>query len=214
MKKFFSIIFLALILLSSFSNISQGNSTLSEQALLEETEIEKITIYFFDDRLCSVCKDAKAFIEQIVPEYPNLDLIIYPITDTNKLKEVATKHDVLDYRIMSPTIFIGENFFQFRDFTSRQEQMILDAISGKKVDGKCCVTKLPFLNIELDMTNWSLPIVTAVLGSIDGFNVCSIGALILILSIVLAFNSKKKIFFFGGLFIFTTVIVYGSLVFI
>ena len=37
--------------------------------------------------------------------------------------------------------------------------------------------------------------------------------LILILSIVLVFKSRKKIFFYGGLFIFTTVVVYGVLVF-
>ncbi len=153
MKKIFSLFFLILLLLSTFLSVSSLDNKVRAEALPKDFKEEAVTIYFFDDRLCPVCRDAKNFIEKTSLEYKNLDLIIHPITDTKKLKEVATSHGVLDYRVMSPTIFIGENFFQFRDFTSRQEQMIIDAIDGKKVDNKCCVTKIPFLNIELDISN-------------------------------------------------------------
>ena len=51
-----------------------------------------------------------------------------------------------------------------------------------------------------------------VLGGLDGFNICSLGALILILGLVLALKSKKKILIFGGLFITTTMIVYTGLI--
>ena len=59
-----------------------------------------------------------------------------------------------------------------------------------------------------------MPLLAAVIGTVDGLNVCSIGALILILSLVLsAFKSRKKIMLYGGLFILTTVLVYGILIF-
>lgn len=183
-------------------------------------EEEKVVIHFFDDRLCPVCRDTKNFIQSIEKDYPQIDLRIYPISDTEKLSQTAKEHGIENYSIMAPTIFIGDppageagNFFQFRDFTSRHEEMIIKAIEGETVEDDCCIIKIPFLNIELDIRNWSLPIVTIILGSLDGFNVCSIGALILILSIVVIFESKKKIFFAGGLFILTTAIVYGILVF-
>ena len=51
-----------------------------------------------------------------------------------------------------------------------------------------------------------------VLGVLDGFNVCSLGALVLILGLVLALRSRKKVLIFGGLFILTTAIVYGFLI--
>jgi len=181
-----------------------------------ETEAvdEKVIIHFFDDRLCPVCRDAKEFIQSIEQDYPQVDLRIYPISETGKLHETAKEHGVVDYRIMAPTIFIGDNFFQFRDFTSRHEEIIIKAIEGELVEDDCCIIKIPFLNIEIDIRNWSLPFVTVILGSLDGFNICSIGALILILSIVMVFKSKKKIFFAGGLFILTAAIVYGTLVFV
>ncbi len=176
-------------------------------------EAEKVTVYFFEDRLCPVCRDQKEFMEEIKDEYPQMELVIYPITDFDKLEEVAAMHGVKDPAIMAPTTFIGENYFQFSYFTEDHKQRIIDALEGEIVDEDCCMVRVPLLNVDVDISGWSLPLITAMLGSLDGFNVCSIGALILILSIVLVFKSRKKIFFYGGIFIFTTVAVYGVLVF-
>ncbi len=181
-----------------------------ENAELEE----KITVYFFEDRLCSVCRDQKEFMESIKDDYPQMELKIYSISDFEKLEEVAAMHGVEDPDIMAPTTFIGDNYFQFSYFTEDHKDRIIRALEGEIVDEDCCMVRIPILNIDVDISEWSLPLKTAALGSLDGFNVCSIGALILILSIVLVFKSRKKIFFYGGLFIFTTVVVYGTLVFL
>jgi len=179
-----------------------------------EAEEEKIIVHFFEDRMCPVCRDQKDFLEKIKEDYPQIELKVYSITDTEKLHQMAKEKGITDYGIMAPTTFIGDNFFQFRDFTSRHEDMIIRALEGEIVDEDCCIVKIPFLNIEVDIGDWSLPLIALVLGSIDGFNVCSIGALILILSIVLVFKSRRKILFYGGLFIFTAVSIYGVLVFL
>ena len=52
------------------------------------------------------------------------------------------------------------------------------------------------------------------MGIVDGFNVCSLGALILIISMVMIFKSRRMIFLAGGTFIATTVVVYGALIFL
>ena len=200
LQRITTIFLLAAVLFFSFGNFISAE--------------EKIIIHFFDDRLCPVCRDAKAFIEEIKDDYPQLELIIYPISDTRKLSQIAEEHGKDDYGIMAPSIFVNDNFFQFNHFTSREQGMLISAIEGEIVEDGCCIINIPFLNIEVDISNWSLPLITIILGSIDGFNVCSIGALILVLSIVLVLESRKKIFFFGGLFIFTAVVIYGTLVFI
>ncbi|HQC46294.1 MAG TPA: hypothetical protein PK193_01880 [Candidatus Paceibacterota bacterium] len=174
---------------------------------------EKVVIDFFDDRLCSVCKATKDFIYSIEDQYPQIELNLYPITDVNKLAEIASEHGIKDYQVMSPTIFIGDNFFQFTDFTSRHQDMLISAIEGNIVDKDYYIKRIPILNIEVNLKDWSLIFVAIFLGLLDGFNVCSLGALILVLSLALVFNSKKKVFLLGGLFIITTVIVYGVLVF-
>ncbi len=211
MKRFFSIIFLLFLGFSFLSAPLVAGSSSVEKA---NTEAESATIYFFDDRLCPVCAEAKEFIKELEKNNPNIDLKIHPISDVKKLKSVARDYGVEDYKIMSPTIFIGENFFQFRDFTSKQKEMIERAVEGEVVESDCCLISIPFLDIEVDIGDWSLIAISIILGLIDGLNICSVGALVLILSIVLALDSKKKIFFYGGLFILTSVLIYGGLVFI
>lgn len=186
---------------------------LFQAATFASEQEEKIEVYFFEDRLCPVCKEQKDFMLEIQDDYPEMELYIYPISDTDKLHEIAQRFGVEEYGIMAPTTFVGENFFQFRDFTSRHEEMIIDALEGKLVEEDCCMMKIPYLNIEIDISGWSLPAITVILGSFDGFNVCSLGALILILSIVIKFESRKKTFLYGGIFIVASALIYGVLVF-
>jgi len=200
------ILLLGAVFFSFFSGIAFAETEAVE---------EKMIIHFFDDRLCPTCRSAKSFIESIIDEYPEVEVIIYPIKDTQKFHEVAQDHGVKKYRIMAPTIFIGENFFQFRDFTSREEEMIVRAFRGEIVETKdCCLVTIPIINIEISIRDLPLPVKTFILGSLDGFNVCSIGALILIISIVIILDSRKKMFFYGGLYIVAASLIYGSLVFI
>lgn len=177
-------------------------------------ETQTVVVHFFEDRLCPVCQDQKDFMLGLVDQYPHLEIKIYPISDTQTLRSLAQERGVESYRIMSPTTFIGPNFFQFYEFTFRHEQMIIDAIEGEVVEKTQDTFRVPIFDIEFTPNNWSLPIVATALGTLDGFNVCSLGALILILSIVMRFDSRKKTFFYGGLFILSATIIYGILVFV
>ena len=222
MKRFFFLLSLVAflgLLASPFAGAAgdpgeNGKNGFGEEKAVEEVAEAKLEIHFFDDRLCPVCRDAKDFIMDIADEYPQVHLRIYPISDTDMLHAIADEYGVQDYRMMAPTIFIGDNFFQFRNFTTRHEEMVMSALEGQLVvDDDCCVVTIPLFNIDVDIGGLSLPLITAILGSLDGFNVCSIGALILVLSIVLIMDSKRKIFFYGGLFIVTAALIYGLLVF-
>jgi len=75
------------------------------------------------------------------------------------------------------------------------------------------VIELPFFG-ETDLARFSLPVLAVILGSVDGLNVCSIGALIMVLSIVLVFKRTSLILLLGGLFLIVVASVYGLLVFI
>ncbi len=209
MRKIF-LVSLGLILLFPFFVLAEAD--LSEDEKITE---EEIALYYFGVRRCPVCHETEKFLELIEDDYPHLEIIKHSITDVSILEEIALKHGIEDPRPMAPTIFIGDNYFQFNYFREdREGQKLIDAIEGRVVEEDCCIVVIPFLNIEIDIRDWSLPLITIILGSIDGFNVCSIGALILVLSIVMIFQSRKKIFFYGSLFIFTAAIIYGLLVFV
>jgi hypothetical protein len=179
----------------------------------ENAAQSEATLHFFEDKLCKICAQQKAFMGTLESDYENLTIITYDISETDRFRELADRRDIEDYRIMAPSTFIGDDLLQFSSFGEREEQILRDAIEGNEIAEDNTI-KLPILNKEIRTDTISLPLLAVILGALDGFNVCSLGALILMLTIVLTFDSRKKIFFFGGLFILTTVIVYGSLVFI
>jgi len=208
MKKFFIIItFLFIIIFST-------------QVLANQKEITE-TIHFFEQRGCQDCARQKEFLDNYLkPKYPELKIISYSIMNPEnqaKFHEMMAERGIKDYALVVPTTFIGNNYFQ--NFFEGDKELMEKAIFGEEVQTEIFLVrgegkvKLPILGY-VDINAWSLPVMAAILGSVDGLNVCSIGALILILTLVLtSFKSRKKIILFGGLFILTAVVVYGLLIF-
>lgn len=85
-----------------------------------------------------------------------------------------------------------------------------------EVDGICEIAKesgevlvnMPFLNRTLDLTDYSLPLMALILGTIDGFNPCAMWVLILFLTALIAVGNKVKMFRVAGLFILSEAIMY------
>lgn len=203
----------------SFPALAQAtnNTTAKPPAATDQVDSDQdaavVELHYFDDPLCSVCSQQKDFMEQLEQEYDNVVIHKYNISDTERFHALAQERNLVDYRIMAPSTFIGNDLLQFSSFGETEKNALIANIEGDTAEAGS-ILRLPLINKEIDMRAWSLPILAIVLGALDGFNICSLGALILILSIVLTLDSRKKIVLYGGLFILTTVIVYGGLVFV
>lgn len=66
---------------------------------------------------------------------------------------------------------------------------------------------LPLIG-NIDTGKISLPLLTVIFGLLDGFNPCAMWVLILLISLLLNVNSKKKIWLVGGTFIAVSGILY------
>lgn len=183
---------------------------------------EKLTLNFFYSETCSHCKDEHKFLDGIEGKYPNLTINRYSIKETDTitlLKEMTQKYNAERYLGLVPLTFIGEDFFVGFDNpkgigkeieSSIQRQLQIEKpVKDEEVNQK--LVRLPILG-DIDMAKYSLPVLAVLLGFLDGFNVCSLGALVLILGLVLVLKSRKKILLFGGTFILTTAVIYGLLI--
>lgn len=182
---------------------------------------DTVVIHLFEQRGCPDCGRAKQFLDEVIrQEYPLVHIQEYPIMrieNQDLFHEMMAQQGIEDYQIMVPVLFIGNNTFQ--NFLEEDKTLIKRAIEGENVQqeidaarGKQIVT-IPFVG-RVDLSNWSLFGAAMVIGSLDGLNVCSIGALILILMIVLGLKSRAKVILYGSFFILTTVVIYGTLVFV
>lgn len=182
---------------------------------------EKIEINFFYSQTCPHCIEENKFLDEIEEKYPEVQVNRYLIEDPKNvelLKNFCQRCAADDYFGLVPMTFIGDKFFLGFDndegIGSDIENYILKYLENEKSSSQDDNKKLTLPLIgEIDPSLYSLPVLAILLGLLDGFNVCSLGALVLILSLVLAQRSKKKSLIIGGVFIITTAIVYGILIF-
>ena len=193
-------------------------SFLAGQVLAEET----VKLYFFYGSTCPHCHEAKAFLDQLKGKYQNLEIISYEVFNSQgnasifkKFLAVADKEET----IQVPAIFIGEETiigYANEEITGSEiEKAVkfcsendcpdpLDKIGDEKEPK---IFKLPLIG-EFDPKKASLPLLAIIIGLMDGFNPCAMWVLLLLISLLLTVNSRKKMWLVGGTFIAASGILY------
>lgn len=187
---------------------------------------QRVEIHFFYKQGCLYCAEEKTFLTELESEYPEIQINRYEIVNSREnqklLGEFYERYKVpKSFRGLVPTTFTPEKYFIGFDekIAKEMESCLEKCLIPEKEEFSLAHTsiieksiKIPLWG-EIKLSRLSFPLMAVVLGTLDGFNVCSLGALILILSLVLALNSRRKIIIFGGIFLLTTAAVYGFLIF-
>lgn len=187
-------------------------------------EKDKIEVDFFYGKSCPHCAAEQSFLDKIEEKYPEVKVRHYSASNSQSrefLEELCKNCGAEKYVGLVPLTFVGpsagnekEFFLGFdseKNIGRKIENSIRENLGYPLLSVGDNIITLPFLG-EIDPGEYSLPALAIVLGFLDGLNVCSLGALIFILGLVLALRSRKKIIVFGGIFILTTAIIYGFLI--
>lgn len=211
--------YIVLITIFLLLNIGLASNVFSQEIGIDDTA-EEIEIHYFWMEGCSACINQERFNERLLEEYPEVKINryrMYPPEEGawEKWEELSEKYDIES--LVTPTTIIDGNVFEnyYPPIGYEIEKIVAEKLNREMVnitEGEDMFT-IPLIGISFDPTGLSLPLLSVALGTFDGFNVCSIGALLLVLSIVIKFDSRKKILIYGGLFLLTTAFVYGLLAF-
>jgi glutaredoxin-related protein/cytochrome c biogenesis protein CcdA len=184
---------------------------------------ENIEVNFFYSSTCPHCAKEEKFLDELQEKYPSITINRYLVNERENidlLKQYYNDYDVSkEHYGMVPATFTNNKYFVgFNEKIGKDiEECIIECQMGSSSKTDTTIIdiegniRLPIIG-EINVKNYSLPVLAVVLGTLDGFNVCSLGALVLILGLVLAFKSRKKVLFFGGLFILTTTVIYALLI--
>jgi len=208
-------IFLSFSLFILILGILIPNFVLAQKPFLE--------INFFYSSTCPHCSAEKIFLQKIEKKYPEIKINSYLSEDEKNqklLQDLCKKYGIEKYLGLVPMTFIGDEFFLGFDNEKEGGVKIENSIKRqlesrplKKInESDQKKINLPLIG-SLEPSKYSLPVFTIVLGLLDGFNVCSLGALVMILGLMLALRSRKKILILGGAYILTTAVVYTLLIF-
>jgi thiol-disulfide isomerase/thioredoxin len=177
-----------------------------------QAQSEKIEIYFFSSAICPHCKAEREFLDSLAKKYPEIEIkeyeVVYHPENQKILQEFYDKYQVQEKdKGWVPVTFTPTKYFiGFNEQIAKDIENCLKECLGKgeTVPQKI---KIPIFG-ELDISKISLPALTVIFGTLDGFNPCAMWVLVVLISLLLTIKSRKKIALVGGIFIFAEGLLY------
>ena len=198
---------------------------------IPNVKAEEIKLYLFHQSTCPHCREEREYLETIKDKYDNLEIVEYEI-DTNMMnynfyQKVMKKTGINGNSV--PFTMIGTYYhIGFEDNTKKIiEEYIekyvddysnyIDVISKVKNDEDISDIKynvdisnektIPILG-NIDAKKVSLPLVSIVIGLVDGFNPCAMWVLLFLITMLFNMKDKKKMWILGLTFLITSALVY------
>lgn len=195
---------------------------------------EKVTLYLFWQKGCPHCENEKKFLKSLQDKYPYLQISELEISENEQNQELLeTMSAKLNFQASSlpVTIINKRHFVGFwnEEITGKQiEEAIIEEhqnrseksdiiLSDKKNSGSIETNQenvsvpdtinIPFYQ-SVKINDLSLPVLSVLLGAIDGFNPCAMWVLVMLLSFLIGIQNRKKLIILGSLFLITSTFVY------
>lgn len=197
-------------------------------------EKKQVNVYLFHSNTCSHCKAEIEFLNEIQKEYENLKINLYEINDVKENKElmINIKEKLNIDSPMVPFTVIGDYYYigyndgvkdgiknLIEKYTSEEQyDVIKDIIDGKDVsnfkikNGE--INKISTVFGEIDPAKVSLPILSIIMGAIDGFNPCAMWVLIFLITMLFNMENKKRMWALGITFLVTSALIYLVFMFV
>lgn len=189
---------------------------------------EKYNIYFFHGDGCPHCEAEIRYLDKIKDEY-NINIIDYEVWYNKENHEFYNKvATTLGVSTSVPFTVIGTDYYT--GFGEEYKKPIEDSIKSLNDNSIDVIemikngedvsnikfnedSNIKYINvfgkvIALDAKNVSLPIISIIIGFVDGFNPCSMWVLLFLIGMLINMKDKKKMFILGFTFLFSSAIIY------
>ncbi len=214
MKKFFYVI-LFLFLFTFSINIASAR---------------EVNLYLFHSSTCPHCKEERTYLKQLENKYDYLNVLEYEVHDyisvTTKVRdELKIKESYVPITIVGSDYIIGFSTSTKSEIESLikkyHDNDLCDAvdliIKGKNIDN--CVKKNNNIKIEntfknlpilgkVDVKKVSLPLISIIIGLVDGFNPCAMWILLFLITMLINMKNRKRMWILGFTFIISSALVY------
>jgi len=198
------------------------------EKLSSKDENKSVCIHTFYIGTCPQCQSAVSYIDSLVEKY-KITINKHDVNNEEE-KELYEKFKET-YSLISgayPIVFIGNKILVGeKAIKENLESEIISCIEKgcacplEKIQGSIPYTPLPNdvtpesngkINIhflgEIEAEKMSLPLLTAVIASLDSFNPCAFFVLFFLLSMLVYAQSRKRMLLIGGIFVFFSAFIY------
>ncbi len=220
MKNIKSLILIFLMLL-----IFVPNNIKAEEIITTTAAKSTVNIYLFHSSDCFHCKTEIKFLNSLKDTY-NITVYAYEVGhNANNEKIMEAVKSIFGYAGASvPFTVIGNKatpgYAEFMDNNFKKDiteyksdnKSVLDALKGipvkkNEIFSNDTIKNVPILG-EVNLKTVSLPLITIILGTLDGFNPCAMWVLLFLISMLIGMNDRKKMWVLGLTFLTTSALVY------
>lgn len=194
---------------------------------------DNVNIYIFHSESCHHCLNAMKYLTELDENRDDITLFEYEISkDTNAYNRVLFDKamDAMEIKINTiPFIIIGNNYYvgfdessketfdkainyykkhNYRDITGVALGIVKDnGYENLKYDEREYKITIPLIG-EVDLSTFSLPIISIIMGLVDGFNPCAMWILLFLIAMLFNMKDRKKMWTLGLTFIGTSAFIY------
>jgi len=199
MKKY--ILFIAFLIISL---------TLGNRSIAQSNEL----LFFYSDT-CPHCHKEELFLQTLENKYPEINVKRFEVSkDENNQQLFKETAKNLGQNATSVPFLVINN----KAIIGYQE----DRTTGKKIENEVkkllqqdkhssAVTNdiyIPILNKSIDIKAISLPMLTVIIGVLDGFNPCAMWVLLFLIGMLIGTENKRRLYILGSTFILTSGLIY------
>lgn len=189
-----------------------------------------VDLYLFYSSTCPHCKAERIYLKELQKEYDYLTVHEYEVREniivTEKVKDgLGIKESYVPITIIGSDYIIG-----FSSATKSDIKFLIDKyhdndgcdvtrkiIQGKSI--KSClkqneaikknssIKELPLIG-KVDVKKASLPLLSIVIGLVDGFNPCAMWILLFLITMLINMKDRKRMWILGFTFIISSALVY------
>lgn len=196
---------------------------------------DKYNLYLFYGDGCPHCKEEEEFFDDYLKNEPDVNLVKYEVWHSKdnqklwiKVQDRLNNHsNGVPYLIIGDRVVVGYNVSTsdtIKDYvkkykSSKNPYDIINVLESKEKENKKEKEELISTNEEVDevtvpvlgkikASEVSLPLLSVVLGFVDGFNPCAMWILLFLITMLLNTKDRKKMWILGLTFIITSGLVY------
>ena len=189
-----------------------------------------VSLYLFHSSTCPHCKEERAYLKKLKKKYDYLKVKEYEVHDsalvTEKVRDgLGIKESYVPITVIGSDYIIGFSSATKDDIESLIKEYndtdYCDVVNyiikdkdykkcmdkNKSIASKSTVKNIPLLG-KVDVKKASLPIISIVIGLVDGFNPCAMWVLLFLITMLINMKNRRRMWILGFTFIVSSALVY------
>ena len=189
-----------------------------------------VKLYLFHSSTCPHCKEERVYLKKLQKKYDYLKVKEYEVHDSMSVTEqvrdgFGIKESYVPITIIGSDYIIGfssvtkddiENLI--KEYKDSDYCDVVNAIIkgkdvkkckniNKNISSKSTIKNIPIIG-KVDVKKASLPIISIVIGLVDGFNPCAMWVLLFLITMLINMKNRRRMWILGFTFILSSALVY------